>query len=497
MDVYFYNTLTHRTDRFDPIDPPQVTMYNCGLTVYDYGHIGNFRAFLFADVLRRYLELLGYRVHQVMNITDVGHMTEDQLADGGGQDKMLVAAERLKEAKKQGHAGVDDPDDPYQVAAYFTRAFLNDARDLRLKIAGEYPANVPRATEHIAQMQAMIQKLLDRDHAYLADDGAVYYHVPSFPDYGRLSGNRIDETLDGAGGRVLEEHQAVKRHPADFLLWKPDAAHIMKWDSPWGRGYPGWHIECSAMASHVLGRAQIDIHTGGEDNIFPHHECEIAQSCGATGADRFARFWMHCRHLLVDGQKMSKSQGNFFTIGQVTGGKVTGRPVDPAVLRFELIRSNYRSNMNFTAKGLQDSARAVQRLRAAADSGAGWTADLSHPVVHDFAQALADDLNMSAAVGVIFEWLKRADGGDEVAGVVRYLDTVLDILRDGSVGGVPSNGRGSATTRIDAEDLCRQMDEARANKNFAAADRLRQQLIDANYDVMTTNDGTVARPKLA
>ncbi len=251
MDIRFYNTLTHRIEPFAALNPPHVTMYNCGPTVYDYAHIGNFRAFVFADVLRRFLELTGHRVHQVMNLTDVGHMTEDSLADGGGQDKMQLAMERIKTAKKDGQLPPDaavDPTDPYQVAQFYTDAFLADARLLGLKIAHEYPAQMPRATQHIDQMQALIAKLIDRGHAYVAADGAVYYSVESFPDYGRLSGNTLDQLRGGAGGRVLAQHQANKRHPADFLLWKPEPTHLMRWDSPWGSGYPGWHVECSAMA---------------------------------------------------------------------------------------------------------------------------------------------------------------------------------------------------------------------------------------------------------
>ena len=218
-------------------------------------------------------------------------------------------------------------------------------------------------------MQEMISQLIQRGHAYVGPDGVVYYSVESFPAYGRLSGNTLDRLMTGAGGRVSEENQANKRHPADFMLWKPDSSHIMKWDSPWGAGYPGWHIECSCMARKRLGRDVIDIHTGGEDLIFPHHECEIAQTCGATGENSFARFWMHARFLLVEGEKMSKSRGNFYTVRDVLQGRVrdekgqpTGVSVHPAVLRLELLKSHYRGNMNFTHKGLIDSAGVVRRL---------------------------------------------------------------------------------------------------------------------------------------
>ena len=495
MDIRFYNTLKHGRELFEPQEPGKVCMYNCGPTVYDYAHIGNFRAFVFADLLRRFLELAGCEVHQVMNITDVGHMTEDQLADGGGEDKMQLAARRLKEAKKQGLARVDNPDDPYEVARFFTDAFLQDARALGLKIADEYNDRMPHATQHIPQMQAMISRLLDTGHAYIADDGAVYYSVQSFPDYGRLSGNTLDKLRGGAGGRVLQEHQSAKRHPADFLLWKSDPSHIMKWDSPWGSGYPGWHIECSAMAMHLLGREVIDIHTGGEDNIFPHHECEIAQACGATGKSHFARFWMHTRFLLVEGEKMSKSKGNFYTVRDVLDGKVTGRPVDPAVLRYELLKSHYRSNMNFTRKGLEDSASAVSRLRdvaARCKAQCGTGSDEVHQSVLDaFLGALADDLNISAALAAVFDFLGSADDqAPATYNTLHQIDRVLGVLA------TPGQDGGSEQ-QDDVAERCRRIDEARAAKDFEAADRLRQELIDAGYDVKTTRDGTTANRKLA
>ncbi len=491
MDIRFYNTLTHRVEPFEPVEAGRVTMYNCGPTVYDYAHIGNFRAFVFADLIRRFLELAGFQVDQVMNITDVGHMTEDQSADGGGEDKMALAARRLKASKKAGHAEVDKPDDPYQVAAFFTRAFIEDAKDLGLKIASEYPSRMPRATEHVEQMQAMIAKLLDSGHAYIADDGAVYYSVQSYPDYGRLSGNTLDKLRGGAGGRVLDEHQATKRHPADFLLWKADPSHLMKWNSPWGTGYPGWHIECSAMAMHVLGSEVIDIHTGGEDNIFPHHECEIAQACGATGNDRFARFWMHTRFLLVEGEKMSKSKGNFYTVRDVLDGEVTGRPVDPAVLRYELLKSHYRSNMNFTRKGLEDSASAVQKLRdATGGKPSGDGDDVEPSVIEAFLNALADDLNISAALAVVFDYLREAGSQTErKTNTLHKLDHVLGVISSSDVA-----DRGEED---DATAYCRRIDEARSDKDFETADRLRKALIDLGYDVKTTRQGTTAVRKLA
>jgi cysteinyl-tRNA synthetase len=504
----FYNSLTKSLQDFTPASPKSadgkspVYMYNCGPTVYDFAHIGNFRAFVFADILRRSLEAAGHSVHQVMNITDVGHMTDDSSADGAGQDKMAAAGQRLKEQKKSGKltaTEIQNPEDPYQVAGYFLNAFLEDAKKLNIKIASEFPGQMPRATAFVPQMQALITKLIDRKHAYVSKDGAVYYDIESFPDYGQLSGNSLDKLRAGAGGRTLDTDQASKKNPYDFLLWKPDKNHIMKWDSPWGPGYPGWHIECSAMAQSVLGREVIDIHTGGEDNIFPHHECEIAQSRGASGKPSFANYWMHTRFLLVNGEKMSKSKGNFYTVRDVLQGNVTGREVDPAVLRYELLKAHYRSNMNFTAKGLEDSASAVARLRdayARVKAKPGSDADLAaaqnHPSYQAFLAALSEDLNMAGALAEVFKFLPEADQNPGLA--TRFFELVDTVL-----GVILPNTAAAATPASDdpAAPIIQKIVAARAAKDFAASDALRAQLIQMGYDVKISKDGVTATKKLA
>ena len=496
----FYNTLTHAVEEFRPLTPPVVRMYSCGPTVYDYAHIGNFRSFLFADVLRRLLELRGFEVMHVMNITDVGHMTADDAE--GGEDRMAVAARRLAASKKAGEAhaaAVADPDDPYQIAAFYARAFIEDARKLKLKVAFDDPARMPRATQNVDMMLQLIDKLMEGGHAYRGADGAIYYSVESFPEYGQLSGNTLDNLRGGAGGRVSDENQAAKRHPADFLLWKPDAKHIMKWESPYGAGYPGWHIECSAMAMRHLGAEVIDFHTGGEDNIFPHHECEIAQSRGVTGREHFARYWLHGRHLRVEGEKMSKSLGNFFTVRDVLEGRATGTPTDPAALRLELIKTHYRSSSNFTAQGLRDAGRQVERLRklrqaaAQATGAAAAEVGLDHPVLARFADALGDDLNMAEALAGVNEWLNVLGDGvgeaGETLGVLAKVDAVLAVL-DGDAAAGPA-------VPDEAADFARQIDAARAAKDFAAADAIRQRLLDAGYKVLTTKSGTKVEKPLA
>jgi cysteinyl-tRNA synthetase len=511
MKIQFYNSLTNQLQEFKPLESGKVCMYSCGPTVYDFAHIGNFRSFLFGDLLRRFFEFVGYDVDHVMNITDVGHMVE------GEDDKMLQGGQRILEGKKSGRIpegeSVDDPNDPCQIADFFTKAFLSDAKQLGYKIAYEYPEKVPHATKYVQGMQDMISKLLDKGHAYVAEDGVVYFSVESFPKYGELSGNSIDRLDSGAGGRVSEENQARKKHPADFMLWKPDSTHIMKWDSPWGVGYPGWHIECSVMARELLGRDVIDIHTGGEDLIFPHHECEIAQSCGATGADSFANFWIHARFLFVEGKKMSKSLGNFYTARDVFSGNIkvsedskeySGKPVHPAVLRYELIKTHYRTNMNFTYKGLLDSASVVQRivdLRNKLETESGGKeaqVDLSHPVLAGFAEALADDLNISGALGVVHPWVRGAhpDANESLA-VLNKINSVLSIAPVEGLAGAGQEASGNSdSSSVKAEQWCRDLDEARAAKDFDTADTIRKQIQDAGFEVQTTKEGTVIKKNL-
>jgi cysteinyl-tRNA synthetase len=493
-----HNSLTRRLDPVEPAAPgTPITFYSCGPTVYDDAHIGNFRSFLNADVLRRTLELLGHRVRHVMNITDVGHMTEDSIADGGGEDKMAVAGRRIAEAKKAGTlpAGADiDAGDPRAIADFYAGRFVEDACHLGLKVALEASAAqaagsdpgalMPRAARCVPQMIEMVRQLVDRGHAYVARDGAVYFDVRSYAAYGRLSGNTLDRLREGAGERIDSANQAVKRHPADFLLWKPDPRHLMRWPSPWGEGYPGWHIECSAMARMLLGD-EIDVHSGGEDNIFPHHECEIAQSCCASGRPTFARLWFHTRHLQVEGEKMSKSKGNFFTARDLFA-----RGVTPAALRLELIRTHYRTNSNFTMQGLQDCQRMVDRWTRArkglSDEAAACPsvdADESRPAgpferaLADFTEALCDDMNLARAIAA----LNEAVGTDatvacphrELASLVA-MDSVLGVLgRNAPVAAASADDPGFSS-RVEA--LLARRSAARAAKDWPESDRIRDEL---------------------
>ncbi|HRQ75850.1 MAG TPA: cysteine--tRNA ligase [Phycisphaerales bacterium] len=508
MSLRLYNTLTNREETFTPIDPAgkSVTFYSCGPTVYDYAHIGNFRSFLNADVLRRTLELLGYTVRHVMNITDVGHMTDDDVADGGGEDKMQVAAKRLAEAKKSGKLPPEatdiDPRDPYAIANFYADAFLEDARTLGLKIAFEVqskPELMPRPTQFVPQMIRLIETLIARNHAYVGSDGVVYFDVQSYPEYGRLSGNTPDTIRSGEGGRVSEATQAIKRHPADFMLWKPDPSHLMRWPSPWGEGYPGWHLECSVMAKELLGE-EIDLHSGGEDNIFPHHECEIAQSCCATGREFFARRWFHTRFLIVEGEKMSKSKGNFFTVRDLLG-----RGASPAAMRLELIKTHYRSNANFTFQGLQDSQRMIDRWSRLRDwlvahqnvrrAGASPLAD----GLAAFTAALSADVNVAGAIGALNEAagaysitsppVDAAGATSTYAEDLAALDAmnsvlgVLDLQREGG-----ACGDDAMKAEIEAKIAARNA--ARAAKDWAAADRARNDLLAMGIAIKDGPEGT-------
>ncbi len=500
MGLSLYNTLSKQVEEFVPLDPAgrRVTFYSCGPTVYDFAHVGNFRSFLNADLLRRTLELLGYQVTHVMNMTDVGHMTADDAE--AGEDRMEVAARRIAEAKKSGKLPPEakgiDPGDPYAIADYYAAAFIADARRLGLAVAIEaetHPELLPRPTRYIPQMIELTKALLATGHAYVAHDGAVYFDVRSFPEYGRLSGNTLDQLREAAGGRVAAAHQAVKRHPADFLLWKPDPSHIMRWKSPWGEGYPGWHLECSVMAQSLLApkTGVIDIHSGGEDNIFPHHECEIAQTRCATGAAAFARYWFHTRHLTVEGDKMSKSKGNFYTLSDLLA-----RGASPAAVRLELTKTHYRSNANFTFQGLRDSSRQVERWSRLEEALAAGSASASGDAplaagLEAFTAALCDDVNVAGAIGA----LNQAAGHYAVDGAAAKktrrgeLEALRTMLRTlGVLDLERSAGAGGDDAFI--EERIAERHRARAARDWAASDRIRRELTEMGVAIKDGPDGT-------
>ena len=447
MTIRLYDTLAKEKRDFVPREEGRVRMYNCGPTVYGRAHIGNLRSFLFADLLRRWLELRGFEVTQVMNLTDVGHMTDDD--EDHGTDKLEDQARKEQRT-------------PYEIAQQWIDVFHADLSALGVRPAHAYP----RASDHIAEMLEIIGALVEKGYAY-EKNGAVYFEVARFPEYGRLSGNRIEDLEAGAR---LEVHPD-KRHPADFALWKADEHHLMKWDSVYGEhGFPGWHIECSAMARAHLGD-QLDIHTGGEDNIFPHHECEIAQSEAFSG-DTFAGYWMHARFLQVDGGKMSKSLGNTYSVDDIRE-----HGFEPRVFRYALLTGHYRQPLNFTWMLMGDSAKAleklddlVQRLR----EQAGEAEPVELPERRAFELALDDDLMTPQALAALFGLRDRAVQGElsdaEAAAGLCFLEDVvqpafgvLDLVE--------------RTLESEIEGLIAGRQAARASKDWAEADRIRDQLL--------------------
>ena len=444
-------------------------MYNCGPTVYKRQHIGNFRAFVMADLLRRTLEMLGLRVTQIMNITDVGHLTEDDVADASGEDKLQ------KEAARRSL-------DPWEIAREEEANFKADLAVLRIQPAHHYP----RATDHVPEMIEMIESLLESGHAYRAD-GNVYFDVTSFDRYGALSGNTLSELAAGASGRVAERSE--KRNPSDFALWKQDAKHLMQWESPFGRGFPGWHIECSAMARKYLGDT-LDIHTGGPDNKFPHHECEIAQSECVTQKP-FVRHWVHNGWLEIGGEKMSKRAGTLYTIPQLEEMGYTGPD-----LRMYLLKQHYRSPLPFDLELLDEARRIRGRLDNFVSHEMADRPDRpDDPSVaaaietarSGFVSALEDDLNTSAALAHVHTFMtavNRANPGradaDRAVALLREVDHVFDVLdRDANA---------SADPAIDA--LVAERDAARANKDWARADALRDELTGQGVELLDTPKGT-------
>jgi cysteinyl-tRNA synthetase len=452
--IRLYNTFSRVKEVLQPGQDGVVRLYSCGPTVYRFVHVGNLRTFMLPDLLCRALEYLGHRTEQVMNITDVGHLTDDTF--DRGEDKMLVAA-RLENKSTE------------EIAAAYTDAFMEDAAKLNIRRAAHYP----RATHYIPQMIELVSNLLERGHAYVVG-GNVYYDISSFPAYGRLSRNTREKLLTG----VRSEADSQKRSAADFTLWKAAGAHRMQvWPSPWGPGFPGWHIECSAMSMSMLGE-HFDIHTGGADNVFPHHEAEIAQSEGVTG-HRVVGIWMHGGLLLMSGARMAKSAGNFF---RITALEEQG--FDPLGFRYLALQAKYRTKLNFSAEGLAGADRALRQLRervAEWSQGAGGEEHDAEKWEARFRSAIADDLDLPNVMALVAE-LTRADLAPQMkARVLTSWDRVLglDLNRDVAAQPLPS----------EASQLLEAREKARAAKDFATSDRLREELARAGVTVTDTPEG--------
>ena len=459
-----FNSLTREVEEVVAVDDRHVRIYSCGPTVYRYIHIGNMRSFMLGDLIRRVLRFDGYDVTWIMNITDVGHMTDD--VSDTGRDKMELAE-------------ADEGLTAAQVAEKYTAAFLQDSDLVGIERADLYP----RATDHISEMIAIIQTLIERGHAYEAD-GTIYFDVTTFPGYGRLSGNTLSQLR--AGHRQELEVDPAKRRPEDFALWKKAGANrALKWPSPWGEGYPGWHIECSAMSMKHLGD-RFDVHTGGNDNKFPHHEDEIAQSEGAVGHE-VVSIWVHGGFLQMGGQKMSKSTRN---IRRVTDLAAEG--IDPLAFRWLTFQTRYRSEMDFTWEAMQDADRRVTQLRRhMADWGPDGDAlgDSAKDFDARFREAVAEDLDLPAAVRVVnqLDHSAAVPPGEKYALLASW-DSVLglDLEREATAGWQPPE---------DAQRLVAERDAARAGKDFATSDRIRDELQVMGLEVMDTPDGTKVRPR--
>ncbi len=430
-----YNSLTRRKEEFVPIEPGRVRLYVCGMTVYDFCHLGHARVFVVFDLVVRWLRAQGYQVDYVRNITDV-------------DDKIIQRAAQNGET-------------PAELTARFIAAMHED--EARLGVLG--PDHEPRATEYVAQMQAMIQSLIDKGLAYPADNGDVYYAVRLFPSYGKLSGKSLDELR--AGERV--EVDPHKRDPMDFVLWKAAKPGEPAWPAVWGAGRPGWHIECSAMSEQLLGR-HFDIHGGGQDLQFPHHENEIAQSEGAHGCT-FVNYWMHNGFVRVDNEKMSKSLGNFFTIREVL------EKYDAEVVRFFIARAHYRSPLNYSDAHLEDAKGALTRLYTTlanvAPDGAGVDWEESH--AQRFKAAMDDDFNTAEAVAVLFDLAHAANkaASPRLAGQLKALGGILGLLQRPPQEFL-QGGADADSARIEALISARQA--AKQARNWAEADRIRDAL---------------------
>lgn len=466
MPVSFFNTFSRQLEEFAPLDPAGrvVKMYTCGPTVYNYAHIGNFRAYVFEDLLQRHLEARGYTVERVMNLTDV----DDKTIRG-----CKALGMRLAEFTEQ-----------------YKRAFFDDLDTLRIKRADHFPA----ATEDrfIAKMIEMIQQLEAQGAAYQAEDGSVYFRLSKFPDYGKLAHLNLDELRPT--GRIRNDDYE-KESLGDFALWKAwdENDGDVKWDSPWGAGRPGWHIECSAMATALLG-PQLDIHCGGVDNIFPHHEAEIAQSECCTGK-QFVRYWLHCAHLMVEGQKMAKSLGNFYTLRDLIEKGYTGREV-----RFALLTVNYRLPLNFTMAGLEGARSALARIDE-------WVARMeeratgSAPVLSDgekrvepFFAALDDDLNISGAMGHLFDLIRESNKALD-AGTLSPADAASLLAGWQKINAVLAFEREAAAIPSQVQGLVNLREQARAAKNWAESDRLRDEIAALGWTVKDTKDGPKLTPR--
>ena len=452
--IKLYNTLTKKNEEFTSINEGLVKMYTCGPTVYYYPHIGNMRAYVFMDTLRRTLKYNGYKLQGVMNVTDVGHLTDD--ADNG-EDKMEKMAKKTNTS-------------PYEIAQKYTKIFFDDLAKLNVDV----PEHVTKATEYIPQMIKFVQKLEEKGYTYIIDDG-VYFDVSKFKGYGQLSNKDMDEV---GVARVEENDQ--KRHPFDFALWKfvPES-HIMKWDSPWGVGCPGWHIECSAMSGDILGD-HFDIHTGGIDHKPIHHENEIAQNDCAYG-HRVVEFWLHNEFLQVDGGKMSKSLNNIYTIDQLSE-----MGYEPLAYKFFCLNTNYTKKINFTFDAIKSAQVALNNLRKLVNEHKCGESKLSSDRIekykNEFLNAINDNLNTPLALGVLFSMVKNEEKSRDVYDLAIEFDRVFAV-------GLDQFEEKTEDIPAEIKELAELRWQAKLNKDWANADKYRNEISEKGYAILDSKDG--------
>ncbi len=460
MTLRLYNTLTRKKEDFKPLQGKKVRIYSCGPTVYSYAHIGNFRAYVFMDTLRRALKANGYTLKHVMNITDVGHLESD---GDEGEDKMEKAAK--KENK-----------DPYEIAAFYTDIFFRDMGRLNI----EKPEIIAKATDHIADMLEYVKKIMENGYAYETSKG-IYFDISKLDHYPVLSNRNLEEQIAGARVDVDEE----KRNPYDFALWiKAPKNHIMKWDSPWGLSYPGWHLECSAMGRKYLGD-EFDIHTGGVDHIPTHHENEIAQSKGCTGHIP-AKRWMHVEFLQVNSGKMSKSLGNTYTLDNLQE-----KGIEPLAYKLFCYTAHYRTKLNFTFESANSSQKALNRLRESYLLHSQSKEKVEDKIIAEykekFMEAVNDDLNMPLAMGIVWEVARNKQKSEQFAKLLLEFDQVLGLALDKSQEYIEKQEKVELPEEI--VTLIEQRKKARENKNWAESDRIRDELKEKGYLVKDTKDG--------
>lgn len=460
--IQLYNTLTREKEEFHPIEDNLVKIYSCGPTVYNYAHIGNLRAYIFMDTLRRMLKYNGFKIKHVMNITDVGHLESD--ADEG-EDKMQKAA--IRENK-----------DPYEIARFYEKAFLKDLDDLYI----DKPEIIARATEHITDMLEFVKELVKKGFAYETSKG-IYFDISKLDKYPVLSNRNVEDQIAGARVEVDEE----KRNPYDFAVWiKAPENHIMKWESPWGLSYPGWHMECSAMGRKYLGE-QFDIHTGGIDHIPTHHENEIAQCKGLSGKIP-AKYWMHVEFLQVDGGKMSKSLGNVYTLHQL---KEKG--IEPLAYKMFCFSAHYRNKLNFTFEGAKASAISLDRLRDGFLKHQSGNSIIDNSIIDNyrnkFTEAINDDLNIPLALSYVWEIVKNPNKSSQFSDLLLEFDKVLGLDIKNSENYIKS--KKEINLPKDIIELLEKRKKARENKNWDLSDKIRDEIKEKGYIVKDTKNGVV------